>query len=84
MGGLAWSIFAILAMVGIVTSYSQVGFPNMNQFAQYLFGVTPYPGALSYVPWLYDVLLAAYVLTVLAGIVALLRVRSHGAETTAA
>ncbi len=75
-GALAWTVIAILAMVGIVSSYSQVGFPNANQFAQYLFGVTPYPGALSYIPWLYDLLLAMYVLTALVGAVAWMGLRS--------
>jgi hypothetical protein len=68
IGGIAWSVLAVLAMVGIVSAYSQVGFQNMSQFSQYLFGVTPYPGALSYIPWLYDLLLAAYVLTALIGV----------------
>jgi hypothetical protein len=60
---LGWSVLAILAMVGIVESYSEVGFSTANQFAQYLFGVTAYPGVLSYIPWLYDLLLVLYVVT---------------------
>jgi hypothetical protein len=75
-GALAWTVIAILAMVGIIASYSQVGFLNANQFAQYLFGVTPYPGALSYIPWLYDLLLAMYVLTAIVGGAAWMGLRS--------
>jgi hypothetical protein len=71
-----WPIIAILAMVGIVTSWQQVGFRSMSQFSQYLFQTTPYPGALSYIPWLYDLLLAAYVVTALVGVLALLRMRA--------
>jgi hypothetical protein len=69
---LLWALVAIGAMVGVVTAYSQVGFKTESQFEQYLFNPTPYSGALSYIPWLYDALLAAYVVTVIVGIVALL------------
>jgi hypothetical protein len=75
LGALGWSVLAILAMVGIVTAYGQVGFPSQGEFAKYLFGVTAYPGALSYVPWLYDLLLTMYVLTAVVGIVAVVRTR---------
>ena len=67
IGALLWTVIAILAMVGIVTTYSQVGFKSMNDFAQYLFGVTPYHNALSYIPWLYDLLLAMYLVTAVVG-----------------
>jgi hypothetical protein len=69
---LLWAIIAIGAMVGVVTAYSQVGFSTESQFEQYLFNPTPFHGALSYLPWLYDALLAAYVVTAIVGIVALL------------
>ena len=68
---LLWGIVAIGAMVGVVTAYSQVGFTSESMFEQYLFNPTPFKGALSYIPWLYDALLAAYVVTVIVGIVAL-------------
>jgi hypothetical protein len=74
-GALAWTILAILAMVGIVETYKQVGFQNANQFAQYLFGVTAYPGVLSYVPWLYDLLLVIYIVTAIVGVIAVLQNR---------
>jgi hypothetical protein len=61
IAAVAWVVIAIVVMVGIVATYSQVGFANMGQFEQYLFGVTPYSGALSYIPWLYDLLLAVYI-----------------------
>jgi hypothetical protein len=61
--GLLWSLVAVAAMVGIVTSWKQVGFTTQSQFETYLFGTSAYPGTLSYIPWLYDALLAAYVLT---------------------
>ncbi|MGI0128727.1 MAG: hypothetical protein ACREDE_05605 [Thermoplasmata archaeon] len=76
IGALAWTVIAILAMLSIVATYSQVGFSNAMQFAQYLFGVTPYPNVQSYIPWLYDLLLAAYVLTAVVGALALRRTAS--------
>jgi hypothetical protein len=76
---LAWSVLAIAAMVGIVETYSQVGFPSASEFSKYLFGTTPYPGVLSYIPWLYDFLLACYVLTAIVAAVAVWRGRSKPA-----
>jgi hypothetical protein len=73
--GLLWSVVAIAAMVGIVTSWKQVGFASQSQFQTYLFGTSAYPGALSYIPWLYDALLAAYVVTAVVAIGALWRSR---------
>jgi hypothetical protein len=78
---LLWAIVAIAAMVGIVTAYAQVGFGSESQFAQYLFDPTPYGGALSYIPWLYDALLAAYVLTVIVGVVALFGTRARASSS---
>jgi hypothetical protein len=83
LGSTAWSVLAIIAMVGIVETYPQVGFANANQFAMYLFGTTAYPGALSYIPWLYDLLLAAYVLTAILGVVSLLRRRPASTSSSA-
>jgi hypothetical protein len=71
---LVWTIVAILVLLGIVFSYAQVGFSSMSQFAQYLFGVSAYPGALSYLPWLYDLLLATYGVTAIAGALAVRRI----------
>jgi len=85
IGALTWTVIAILAMVGIVTSYAQVGFGTMSQFAQYLFGVTPYGhGALSYIPWLYDLLLTMYIVTALVGLAALRQLRRTPAERAGA
>jgi len=73
---LGWSVLVVLAMVGIVESYSQVGFPSANEFAKYLFGTSAYPGALSYVPWLYDLLLGMFALTAVVAALAAWRARS--------
>jgi len=78
IAALAWTLLAILASVGIIATYSQVGFSTPGQFAQYLFSVTAYPGAMAYIPWLYDLLLVAYLATAAVGGLALL---SSGAAT---
>jgi hypothetical protein len=70
MVALAWSVLVLIATLGIVATYGQVGFASASEFAKYLFGVTAYPGALSYIPWLYDLTVVAYVLTAVAGAVA--------------
>ncbi|MCI4320871.1 MAG: hypothetical protein L3K18_06435 [Thermoplasmata archaeon] len=72
---LGWSVLVVLAMVGIVESYSQVGFPSANEFGKYLFGTSAYPGALSYIPWLYDAMLALFVLTAIVAAAAAWRAR---------
>jgi hypothetical protein len=79
VGAVVWTALAIIANVAIVATYSQVGFKTESKFEMYLFGTTAYPGALSYIPWLYDLLLAVYVVTLAVGIVASLRVRAKPA-----
>jgi hypothetical protein len=74
-GAVAWTVLAILAMIGIVETYQQVGFESAMKFAQYLFGVTAFPGALPYIPWLYDLLFVTYILTALMGALAIRAVR---------
>ncbi len=69
-------MLAIVAMVGIVESWQAVGFSSMSEFEKYLFGTSAYPFVLSYIPWLYDLLLVAYVLTAIVGIVAVMGMRS--------
>ena len=81
---LVWPVLAILAMVGVVESNSMVGFSSANQFSTYLFGTTVYPGALSYIPWLYDVLLAMYVVTAVVAAAAGWHARAAGKAATAA
>jgi hypothetical protein len=84
LAGLGWSVVAVLTLLGIVETYQQVGFSSMGQFAQYLFGVTASPGVLSYIPWLYDLLLAMYILTALVAALLVLRTRSSvGGSPTA-
>ncbi len=58
-----WSVFMALFQVADIATYKLVGFSSPYQFAEYLFGLTHYPGALPYVPGLYDLLLLLYVAT---------------------
>jgi hypothetical protein len=80
---LVWVILAILADLAIVFTWMQAGFTSMNQFAMYLFD-TASPAASGYIPWLYDALLAVYVLTVIVGVAAWTHVRKWGSTPVAA
>lgn len=84
LGAIAWPFLAIAAMLGVLATYQQVGFTTSGQFAQFLFGVTPYPGALPYVPWLYDALLASYVVAAATGVVAAVALRGFPRPTASA
>ncbi|GGM72536.1 hypothetical protein GCM10007108_08340 [Thermogymnomonas acidicola] len=66
----AWSLFMVLFMIADIATYSMVGFSSPLQFARYLFGVTKYPGTLSYIPGLYDLLFAIYVVSLGLAVVA--------------
>ena len=70
--GLVGSVGAILIalfLIGDIELYSQVGFKTASQFATYLFGISKYPGSLSYIPGLYDLLFALFVITFIVGII---------------
>jgi len=56
------------AYLGVIATYSGVGFASASQFAQYLFGVTYYGGDIRY---LYDILLGVYLGAIVSGVVAL-------------
>jgi hypothetical protein len=62
-----------LVFVGIIFTYSQVGFSSAGDFAQYLFGVTYFGGDIRY---LYDLLLGTYVFTFVCGAVGLVATRN--------
>ena len=71
LAGTMGSAFIALFLVGDLATYSQVGFTSVSQFATYLFGVTKYPGSLSYIPGMYDLLLILFVLTAVIGAISL-------------
>ncbi|MEM0133801.1 MAG: hypothetical protein QXU18_01025 [Thermoplasmatales archaeon] len=58
-----------LFLIADVATFAQVGFKSASQFATYLFGITKYPGSLSYIPGLYDLLFALFVIIFIVGIV---------------
>ncbi len=79
--GVAGSGLLALVYVGAIFTYSQVGFSNATQMADYLFGVNYYGGDVRY---LYTTVLATYVFTFLLGLVGLwLTRRSKGAPSPA-
>lgn len=57
------SLLLAIFLVADVATYSLVGFSSASSFATYLFGFSKYPGSLPYIPGLYDVLFALYVIT---------------------
>ncbi len=63
LAGLFGSALLALFLVMDVLTYSMVGFTTAGGFATYLFGISKYPGSLSYIPGLYDALLASYIIT---------------------
>jgi hypothetical protein len=69
---IAGSGVSIVALLGIVLTYQQVGFSSAMAFAQYLFGITDYGGDVRY---LYDALLAVYIVAFVGGLVGLLLTR---------
>ncbi len=75
-----WAALVAVAMVGIVATYSQVGFSSATDFAKYLFVPSPYPYSLSYIPWLYDGMLVVDLLTLAVAVWAF--VRYSGASRT--
>lgn len=69
IGAIGTGLLAVFLVLDIFT-YSMVGFSTYSQFASYLFGISKYPGSLSYIPGLYDVLLAVYIACFAVGIIA--------------
>lgn len=69
LAGSAGAILIALFLIGDIAFYSQVGFKTASQFATYLFGISKYPGSLSYIPGLYDLLFALFVITFIVGII---------------
>ncbi len=81
-GGVVGSGLLVVLFVGDVATYHQVGFQTAGDFADYLFGITYYGGDIRY---LYDALLAVYVVAFLVGLLLLwsLREPPEGAPATA-
>jgi hypothetical protein len=73
MAGTIGSSLLALFLVADVATFSQVGFKYASQFATYLFGISKYPGTLSYVPGLYDLLLVLFILAAVSGAISLRR-----------
>ena len=69
--GLVGAVLQVLMLLASITTYQSVGFATPDAFARYLFGIDYYGG---YIRYLFDALLAVYLLAVVLG-VALLRRR---------
>lgn len=70
VGTIGSSLLAVFLVADLAT-YKMVGLSSVSQFATYLFGFSHYPGALSYIPGLYDVLFIFYIITAVVGALAL-------------
>ncbi len=68
LGGIVGSGLLTLIFLGDIATYAQVGFSSASDMANYLFGVTYYGGDIRY---LYDALLAVYIVTFIVGWIAL-------------
>jgi hypothetical protein len=73
--GVGWSAFMVLFQIADLATYKEVGFNSVSQFATYLFGFSKYPGSLSYIPGLYDILLAIYVIALIVGVLGMMASR---------
>ena len=71
-GGLVGSSLLTLVFLADILTYQQNGFNSPADFANYLFGVTYSGGDVRY---LYDILLAVYIVTAVVGAIVLLRTR---------
>ncbi|MCL6002175.1 MAG: hypothetical protein M1556_00795 [Candidatus Thermoplasmatota archaeon] len=81
IAGTVGSALLALFLIGDLATYSQVGFKSASQFATYLFGVTKYPGSLSYIPGLYDLLFVLFVAGVIVGAISLRHPKKNRVST---
>lgn len=78
--GTAGSGLLALLFLGDIATYAMVGFPSADAFARYLFGIDYFGGNLRY---LYDVLLALFLVTLGTGATLLYWTRPAGSASSA-
>lgn len=76
--GTIGSGLAIAVLLGSIATYHQVGFATAGDMADYLFGITYYGGYLRY---LYDALLATYLVAFSTGLAGLAIMRNASAPS---
>ncbi|WP_393970864.1 hypothetical protein OXIME_001106 [Oxyplasma meridianum] len=69
--GTVGSALLAVFLIADLATYKMVGLSSVSQFATYLFGFSHYPGALSYIPGLYDILFIFYIITAITGVIIL-------------
>ena len=57
------TVLLAVFLIADIATYSMVGFTSASSFATYLFGFSKFKGSLPYIPGLYDVLFAFYIVT---------------------
>ncbi|MHB1709203.1 MAG: hypothetical protein ACYCT2_07000 [Thermoplasmataceae archaeon] len=67
--GVGWGVFMAIFQIADIATYStlNVGL-SAGSFAQYLFGVTKFSGALPYIPGMYDLLFVLYIVVIGVGL----------------
>ena len=61
--GIIWAAFMAVFQVADIATYASLGVGlTAGKFATYLFGFSKFPGSLPYIPGLYDVLFAIYII----------------------
>jgi hypothetical protein len=69
--GVGWAVFMAIFQIADIATYGMLNVGlSASSFAQYLFGVTKFKGALPYIPGLYDLLFAIYVIAIAVGLYA--------------
>ncbi len=67
--GVGWGVFMAVFQIADIATYSMLNVGiSAGSFAQYLFGVTKFSGALPYIPGMYDLLFAIYLIVIGVGL----------------
>ena len=67
--GVGWAVFMAIFQIADIATYGMLNVGlSAGSFAQYLFGVTKFAGALPYIPGMYDLLFAIYIIAIGVGI----------------
>ena len=67
--GVGWALFMAIFQIADIATYGMLNVGlSAGSFAQYLFGVTKFGGALPYIPGMYDLLFAIYIIAIGVGL----------------
>ena len=67
--GVGWGVFMAIFQIADIATYGMLNVGlSAGSFAQYLFGVTKFNDALPYIPGMYDLLFAIYIIAIGVGL----------------